>query len=68
MIDRFCSYILDKMKEYVIFDIGARDCLESIQFYKKFPNAKIYSFECNKFSNYKFILFLIIFKISFFLY
>jgi FkbM family methyltransferase len=47
MIDRFCSYILDKMKEYVIFDLGARDCLESIQFYKKFPNAKIYSFECN---------------------
>jgi FkbM family methyltransferase len=47
MIQTFCSYIPDKTKEYVIFDVGARDCLESIQFYKQFPNAKIYSFECN---------------------
>lgn len=47
MIENFISYIPDKRKEYVIFDIGARDCLQSIEFYKQFPNAKIYSFECN---------------------
>lgn len=47
MIEQFSCYIQDKSKDYIIFDIGARDCLQSIEFYNKFPNAKIYSFECN---------------------
>lgn len=31
----------------VILDLGARDCLEAIEFSNKYPSAKIYSFECN---------------------
>ena len=30
-----------------IIEIGARDCQESLTFTKLFPNAHIYSFECN---------------------
>ena len=47
MIEKFITYINDKNKPYVIFDIGSRDCEQSIEFYKTFPNAKIYAFECN---------------------
>ena len=47
MIEKFINYINDKNKAYVIFDIGSRDCQQSIEFYKTFPNAKIYAFECN---------------------
>jgi FkbM family methyltransferase len=47
MIETFVSYIQNKDDEYVIFDIGSRDCLQSIEFYKTFPRAKIYAFECN---------------------
>jgi FkbM family methyltransferase len=47
MISDFVKYIGDKNREYIIFDIGARDCKQSIEFYETFPNSKIYSFECN---------------------
>ena len=47
MIEKFCKFIPDKNKEYVIFDVGSRDCQQSIEFYNTFPNAKIYAFECN---------------------
>tara|TARA_R110002072_G_scaffold60435_3_gene153458 strand:- start:465 stop:2480 length:2016 start_codon:yes stop_codon:yes gene_type:complete len=47
MIEKFINYINDKNKAYIIFDIGSRDCEQSIEFYKTFPNAKIYAFECN---------------------
>ena len=47
MIEHFLSHISDKTQKYVIFDIGSRDCLQSIEFYNNFPNAKIYAFECN---------------------
>lgn len=47
MINNFIINIPNKTKEYIIFDIGARDCIQSIEFYKHFPNAKIYAFECN---------------------
>lgn len=47
MIYNFTKYITDKNKNYIIFDIGSRDCLQSIEFYHLFPNAKIYAFECN---------------------
>ena len=30
-----------------IFDVGSRDLEESIYFAERYPNAKIYSFECN---------------------
>ena len=47
VIDKFIKFIENKNKNYIIFDIGSRDCVQSIEFYKKFPNAKIYAFECN---------------------
>ena len=47
MIENFIKYIENKKDELIIFDIGSRDCLQSIEFYNKFPNAKIYAFECN---------------------
>jgi FkbM family methyltransferase len=47
MIEDFARYISDKSQEYVIFDLGSRDCVQSIEFYHKFPNSKIYAFECN---------------------
>lgn len=47
MIEKFLSHIPNKLGNYVIFDIGSRDCLQSIEFYHNFPNSKIYVFECN---------------------
>ncbi len=47
MIESFVKYIENKDAEYVIFDIGSRDCMQSIEFYNHFPNAQIYAFECN---------------------
>lgn len=47
MIENFVKYISDKTQEYIIFDIGSRDCVQSIEFYHTFPNAKIFAFECN---------------------
>ncbi len=47
MIEGFADYIIDKTYNYIIFDIGSRDCEQSIEFYKMFPNAQIYAFECN---------------------
>jgi len=31
----------------VIFDVGSRDCAQSIEFYEAFPKARIVAFECN---------------------
>jgi FkbM family methyltransferase len=47
MIEIFLNFIEDKTKNYIIFDVGSRDCLQSIEFYNAFPNSKIYAFECN---------------------
>ena len=47
MIEDFNRYIDNKNKDYVIFDVGSRDCVQSIEFYNAYPNAKIYAFECN---------------------
>ena len=47
MIENFCKFIEDKAQSYTIFDIGSRDCIQSIEFYHSFPNAKIYAFEAN---------------------
>lgn len=46
MIENILKYI-DTTKELIIFDIGSRDCMQSIEFYNACPNAKIYAFECN---------------------
>jgi FkbM family methyltransferase len=47
MIENFLNYIPDRQKQYIIFDVGSRDCQQSIEFYNHFPNAMIYAFECN---------------------
>lgn len=51
MIENFVNYLknnnYDFDKECVIFDIGSRDCLQSIEFFNTFPNAKIFAIECN---------------------
>lgn len=47
MIENFCDFIYDKSKNYIIFDVGSRDCIQSIEFYTMFPNARIFAFECN---------------------
>jgi FkbM family methyltransferase len=38
---------LDRNEKYVIFDIGSRDCMQSIEFINAFPNSRVYAFECN---------------------
>ena len=45
-------YILNKVfpdssAPLTILDIGSKDCLEAIEFSKKFVNSKVYSFEAN---------------------
>jgi len=53
MINEFLYYINDidvelfHRKDLIIFDVGSRDCEQSIEFYHKFPNARIFAFECN---------------------
>lgn len=47
MINNFIKHIEKKNEKFIIFDIGARDCVQSIEFYNAFPNSKIYAFECN---------------------
>tara|TARA_Y100001949_G_C15912144_1_gene297308 strand:- start:151 stop:840 length:690 start_codon:yes stop_codon:yes gene_type:complete len=50
-ITKFIHYSKLKFPNFddvsVIFDIGSRHSLESIEFSKKFPNANIYAFEAN---------------------
>jgi len=41
------NFIENKNEQLVIFDIGSIDCIQTIEFYKNFPNSKIYAFECN---------------------
>lgn len=47
MIQNFIRLIEKKNEPFIIFDVGSRDCQQSIEFYNWFPNAKIYAFECN---------------------
>jgi FkbM family methyltransferase len=53
MIEKFIKNIVDGDSKtdinqpFIIFDIGSRDCVQSIEFYQSFPNAQIYAFECN---------------------
>jgi methylase of polypeptide subunit release factors len=49
MIDNFIRYLNKKnyTNPSIIFDIGSRDCLQSLEFAKQYPSAKIFAFECN---------------------
>uniref|UniRef100_A0A6C0HLL0 Methyltransferase FkbM domain-containing protein n=1 Tax=viral metagenome TaxID=1070528 RepID=A0A6C0HLL0_9ZZZZ len=47
MIENFVKYIKNKNNNFIIFDVGSRDCGQSIEFYNTFPTAQIYAFECN---------------------
>lgn len=43
----FIDYVADKISEpKVILEIGSRDAIQSIEFSRLFPKAKIYAFEC----------------------
>ena len=47
-LDKITPYVdLSKIKCFM--DIGARDCIESVGFARRFPDANIYSFEPNPF-------------------
>ena len=50
-LNNFYNAIDSKFKNpedvLVIFDIGSLHCLESVEFSKKYKNAKIYAFEAN---------------------
>jgi FkbM family methyltransferase len=41
------NFIQNKNETFIIFDIGSKDCIQSIEFYKQFPNSKIYVLVCN---------------------
>ena len=45
MIENFLKHIENKNEKFIIFDIGSRDCVQSIEFYNAFPNSKIYAFK-----------------------
>lgn len=47
MIEPVTRFVKDKNDILVIFDVGSRDCQQSIEFYHNFPKAKIFAFECN---------------------
>lgn len=47
MIEKLLKHVENKNEKFIIFDIGSRDCVQSIEFYNAFPNSKIYAFECN---------------------
>lgn len=47
MNENFINFIENKNENFIIFDIGSSNCIQSIEFYNNFPNSKIYAFECN---------------------
>ena len=48
MIETFIKHIKNTNENFIIFDIGSRDCEQSIEFYNTFPNSKIYAFESSR--------------------
>lgn len=48
-LDLFCRKAkkIIKKENPIILEIGARDCRETVGFLEYFPNARIFSFECN---------------------
>lgn len=51
MIEQFIHFLRNNNYNFdekiVILDIGSRDCNQSIEFTKYFPNSTVYAFECN---------------------
>lgn len=49
MIEQFLAFLRDRgvTAPDVIFDIGARDCKQSVEFAQQYPGARIFAFECN---------------------
>jgi FkbM family methyltransferase len=49
MIEQFVKFLSARgvASPTVIFDIGARDCLQSVEFSKQYPECRVFSFECN---------------------
>ena len=47
MIESFVKHIGSAGDGLIVFDVGSRDCAQSIEFYHAYPTAKIYAFECN---------------------
>jgi len=45
-LDYSRSFLGDRKIEH-IFELGARDCTETLEFHKLMPSAEIYAFECN---------------------
>lgn len=43
---KFYTYLRDKDIK-TIFEVGARDCFDTIDLYHKFPGSSIYTYECN---------------------
>ncbi len=44
----FLCHIIDKISyPNVILELGSRDAIQSIEFFRIFPHAKIFAFECN---------------------
>ena len=46
MIEKIINKFENKNENLIIVDIGSSDCIKSIEFYKHFPNSKIYVFDC----------------------
>ncbi|WP_198146755.1 FkbM family methyltransferase [Methanosarcina vacuolata] len=44
---KIAKELLGKQSIKVLVEVGARDCRETLSFYKLLPNANIYTFECN---------------------
>lgn len=44
---RVSDGLLDPNKVNLVLDIGAKDCKESVELAKKYPNALVYAYECN---------------------
>jgi FkbM family methyltransferase len=51
MISNFLAHLrtfgVAAEEELVIFDVGSRDCAQSVEFYEAFANSRIVAFECN---------------------
>jgi FkbM family methyltransferase len=47
MIEPLLKVVQNRDDYNIIYDIGSRDCIQSIELYNAFPKARIYAFECN---------------------
>ena len=47
VLNNYTKFIPDKDNIRNIIELGARDCIDTLELEKIYPNATIYSFECN---------------------